>query len=1139
MMNRGISLHRANRLKAGQQTKGIVGEPSRGKRSADLRIGVFHGFECVARAGSETSAPGAGQQTTGTPFRGAEPGANGYADAMRATFLAWPRLAITGCSLMLSAGLMTQTATAEQGMANPPAFDVTNVLQISRLSSADPKVSHAIHLEGTVWWANAAQGRFVLKDESGAAELEMDLAGQAVQPGQRVRVEGNGIIARRGAGFRIGAKGSVVDNNGIHDMAEKSGTVYLKAGRHPIRVDWFNGVEKYGLEVDYEGPGLPRQKIPDTALFRMQTDATIGASNWVNGLDYRCYEVTGEVLPDFGQLTAIKTGTATNFDLSVMARPEHVGLQFAGFLEVPRDGLYTFHTKSDDGSQLFVGGPSLRLEVIGRAELPAPRQIVIGQTLRDGEDGQWAEVEGKVTFVNEQPDGMKLELSAGADRMRVEIADGSPLPSTPLLNSRIRAVGFCQSADTADGQKVPGVLLVPGGKEIELMEAHRETVENTSTNAGTLPVLATASEVHRLKREEAQRGYPVKIRGVVTCVVPERQAFVIQDSTRGLYVEDHSAIRFGPPQIGEFMEVEGVTDPSLFAPIVHAQRLSNLGEGHLPTPVYPTWDQLLNGSLDAQYVEIQGIITAVQADGVTLLTQGGRIKLELRVTGLTPEALEHYEDALVRVRGCLLAPWDYVTHEVRVGEIRIYGADISVDQPAPADLFAIPRKTAADLLLFDPQASVFQRVKVSGQIVHVRDTEYYMTDGRNGLRFITKKPEQLEAGDSVEVVGFPELSGVSPVLREAVARKTGEAALPDAKNLPADNMIQSDDDATRVRVKGVLVSVRGSQTEQILEIQNGVRTFVARMDATNGSVESLPVGSELELTGVYVGQGGNRAVGQGIASFELLLNSPSDIKVLARPPWWTLQRLLIIVGALACVLAITVLWITQLHRKVEARTAELEVQIQERQRVEHQRAMEQERARIAQDLHDELGSGITEISMLVTVAGSGSGADNGSGRHLEEIGDRARQMVTALDEIVWAMNPKHDSLMSLVSYSCLYADRFLKLANIACQLKGAVDLPDRAVSSVHRHEFFLAFKEALTNVARHSGATEVRLGVRLIGNRLRLSIADNGRGLAAAAAGRDGDGLVNMRGRLEKMGGRFAIASQPGRGTTVRFYMPL
>ncbi len=331
---------------------------------------------------------------------------------------------------------------------------------------------------------------------------------------------------------------------------------------------------------------------------------------------------------------------------------------------------------------------------------------MIGQTLRDGEDGQWAVVEGKVTFVNEQPDGRKLELSAGADRIRVEIADISGLPAVPFLNSRIRATGFCQSAVTADGQKVPGILLVPGAREIEVLETRPETMENTDTNVGPLPVLTTAAEVHRLKREEAQRGYPVKIHGVVTCVLPERQAFVLQDASRGLYVEDHSAIRSRPPGIGEFLEVQGVTDPSLFAPIVDAQQIISLGEGHLPTPVYPTWDQLLNGSLDAQYVEIQGIITAVQTNGVILLTQGGRIKLELRVTGLNPDALAHYEDALVRVRGNLLASWDYVTHEVKVGEIRIYGADVSVDQPAPADLFAIPRKTAAELLLFDPQASV-------------------------------------------------------------------------------------------------------------------------------------------------------------------------------------------------------------------------------------------------------------------------------------------------------------------------------------------------------------------------------------------------------------------------------------------------
>ena len=279
------------------------------------------------------ATPYAGPET-GAPFRGAESGSTKYACDMRAVPLAWIRLATAGCSLILGAGPASQTAVADDVSANPSSNDVTNVLQISRLSSSDLKISHSFHLEGTVWWANTQQGRFVLKDESGAAELEMDLAGQGVQLGQRVRLEGNGTIVRRAAGFRIGARGAVVDNNGIHGMEEKSGAVYLKAGRHPIRVDWFNGVEKYGLEVDYEGAGLPRQKIPDAALFRMQKDSILGTSNWVNGLDYRCYEVPGEVLTDFSQQPAIKSGTTTNFDLSVMARPEHVGIQFTGCLEV-------------------------------------------------------------------------------------------------------------------------------------------------------------------------------------------------------------------------------------------------------------------------------------------------------------------------------------------------------------------------------------------------------------------------------------------------------------------------------------------------------------------------------------------------------------------------------------------------------------------------------------------------------------------------------------------------------------------------------------------------------------------------------------------------------------------------------------
>ena len=1023
-----------------------------------------------------------------------------------------------------------------KGSEPTKSLALTNVAQLQPDGLFESAVNYRIQLEADVWWADPAANRLVLHDASGTREIELDLQNQPVRAGQRVRLAGNGTITKTANGFRLGVIGPVVDNNGVHGMIEKSGAVYLPAGRQPLRLGWFNGEKIYGLKVDYQGPDLPRQKIPDSVLFRLETGNV--TSNWVAGLNISIYDAPGEVLPDFRQLTPLKSGTAANFDLNGLPREEHLGMEFSGFLDVRQEGLYTFHLLADDGSQLFIGRPTVELQVVGPSEFPAPRRITLGQTLAESEDFQWTQVEGTVTFASEQADGLILDLSSGTGRIRVDLPIRASLSAIQLSSRRVRATGVCRSARTADGQTIADVLLVPDAGGIEVLEATPPDFLVAGTNAERLPVLKTATAVHRLKREEALRGYPVKLQGVVTCVLPEHQAFTIQDATRGIYAVDASASRAFLPQPGEFLEINGTTDPSLFAPIVNVQGLKSLGAGHLPEPVHPTWDQLLNGSLDAQYVELQGVITAVSGTNMTLLMRDGRITLELRGDGLKLESLAPYEDALVRVRGCLFANWNYVTHEVKVGEIRIYGAAISVEQPAPEDLFAMPGKTVAELLLFDPQASVFQRVKVSGQIVHVRGAEGFLTDGRNALRFVTKKSLGLQTGDLVEVVGFPELSGTAPVLREAVARKTGNTPLPAAKMFPAGDLAGSDCDATLVQLKGVLVSVRKTPTEWILEIQNGVRTFAARLNTADDSVGSLPVASMLELTGVYSSLGANKETGQDISAFELLLNSVTDIKVLARPPWWTLEKLLIIVGALVCVLAFSVLWITQLHRKVEQRTAELEVQIEKRQHLEQQRLMEQERTRVAQDLHDELGSSLTEISMLGARAGSTATTDDRRKHYVEQMSGKSREMVASLDEIVWAMNPRHDSLASLVSYFCLYADRFLGLANIAWRLESAPVPDEFVVDSRHRHQLFLAFKEGLTNVVRHSGATEVRLGIRLEAGEVRVSLADNGRGLPTSRRTEEMDGVANMRTRLEKLGGRFEITSEPDRGTTLRFFLP-
>lgn len=563
-------------------------------------------------------------------------------------------------------------------------------------------------------------------------------------------------------------------------------------------------------------------------------------------------------------------------------------------------------------------------------------------------------------------------------------------------------------------------------------------------------------------------------------------------------------------------------------------------------PVQPTWDQLMNGSLDSQFVEVRGMMGSVQnrKDGwsvVELRTKKGDLKVSLLRNGLHGGPLEKHASAVVRLRGRLIVDRDPANQRVIAGQIRMREAELVVEQPAPEDMFATPSRTAAALTRSNPDYDAFRWVKVSGQIIHVRSRLFFMMDGGEGLRFVTDAVlNSFKPGDLVEVVGYQDvLSAAAPVLRGAVVRKTGEAPLPEPRQLSPDDLIKPAFDSKWVRVEGLLADVKRTGSDDVLEIHSGKWRYWARLNAGNGILPLLQIGSRLELTGAYCAQGGYKAIGPDVAALDLYLNSPSGIKVLTTPTWWTLQRLLVVVGVLVCLLIASVLWVTQLHRQVRQRTAQLAAEIQERQSVEQRHALEQERARIAQDLHDELGSGITEIGMLAARAKAASASDEKRNLHLDEMGVRARDMVAALDEIVWAMNPAHNSLASLVTYFSIYADRFLGLANITWRLENSDPLPEHALDSQRRHQLFMAYKEALNNVVRHSGATEVCLNVTIENGELRLDIMDNGRGLPHGKRDDEMNGVTNMKSRLESLGGRFEITGAPDRGTRVRFVLPL
>ena len=208
-------------------------------------------------------------------------------------------------------------------------------------------------------------------------------------------------------------------------------------------------------------------------------------------------------------------------------------------------------------------------------------------------------------------------------------------------------------------------------------------------------------------------------------------------------------------------------------------------------------------------------------------------------------------------------------------------------------------------------------------------------------------------------------------------------------------------------------------------------------------------------------------------------------------------------------------------------------------RLEQARLLERERARIAQDLHDDLGTSLTEISLLGTLARRSSATKDQITGHLQEITTRAGAMVGALDEIVWAVSPAHDSVASVASYFCQFADRFLHSASLRCRFEIAPQWPALVLDPEQRHHLFLAFKEALNNVVRHSGAEEVLVRMELAGGAMLIAVEDNGQGLGTGLSAEGADGLRNMRERLAAVGGKCEIQSAPGAGTTVRFTLPL
>ena len=244
--------------------------------------------------------------------------------------------------------------------------------------------------------------------------------------------------------------------------------------------------------------------------------------------------------------------------------------------------------------------------------------------------------------------------------------------------------------------------------------------------------------------------------------------------------------------------------------------------------------------------------------------------------------------------------------------------------------------------------------------------------------------------------------------------------------------------------------------------------------------------------------------------------------------WFTSLAVALTLG----IVAGTVFWVsrTRYRRKLE--------------KIEQLQAIERDRTRIAHDIHDEIGSGLTQLSILSHWSPAGDTKDPETTERLREIEGTVREMTAAIDEIVWAVNPRHDSLESVVSYFAGVVQDFARRVGLQCQLNVPFDLDHLEITAERRHDLYLVLKEALNNVAKHAAASEVTFSVRSDADGFVFRLEDNGHGFPKAAdqpkpLAPDGVGLESMRQRITKLGGSLNCTNRAEGGAVVVFRVAL
>ncbi len=653
-----------------------------------------------------------------------------------------------------------------------------------------------------------------------------------------------------------------------------------------------------------------------------------------------------------------------------------------------------------------------------------------------------------------------------------------------------------------------------------LLSPYLASAQSTSAS---LPLLTHADQVRHLSPEEAALGYPVHIRGVITNDVPSPDFFV-QDDTAGIYVEGSASPRF-VHHWGDLVELDGITGPGKFAPIIREQKFRVVGQGKLPQARTYSFIELAAGQLDSQWAQVRGIVRSASIDrtswpetvlAMTVASGDGRFNVRVPIS--QERDFSSWIDAEVLVEGVCGSLFNNQRQLIGilfyVPDLQLIRVDTQTrDVPIPS------------LMRFSPGEGSRHRVRVQGVVAYQQlgRTLFIESEG-HGLRVLSQQNTPLAIGDVVDVLGFPATGESAPVLENAAFHRVSRAAAP--KSIALDLTVPWEQyDGALVQTDAKLLHLERQPDGMRLILQMGDSAIEALMEGPSSSdLSSIRLNSQLRLTGIcLVRNGGLWPTPQ---SFRLLLRSPQDIVVLHAASWLNPHSALWLLGIVSGILFVVLTGMVFLSHRVREQMAVI------REKIEHGAVLE-ERNRIARELHDTLEQELAGITMQLDLAVD-------CFRQVPQVAFDALSVARNMSRhsMVEARRSVWDLRCSLLENGDLPTALSEIVGSLRTNGKTKVDVkvqgnPVRLPGRVEMNLLRIG-QEAASNAIKHAHAANVEITLRYTPKRVILEVHDDGCGLSPERFNPAGHfGMLDMRERAEALGSQLTVESVPGSGTFI------